>query len=119
MKKRNRHIECKAGAAVRLHGYVPARVLAVFPRAGESGLTAECRVTARGADWKAGNIGPHGYRPGQVVYVRVAEAIPRDIIRVSRQSFGRLVWPHFTVRTTGNYCETPAAQQATGVPAND
>ena len=27
--KRTRHTECKAGAAVRLHGYAPAR-LAVF-----------------------------------------------------------------------------------------
>ena len=107
--KRTRHTECKAGAAVRLHGYAPARVLAVFPRAGESGLWAECRITARAPDWQRGNIGPHGYRSGALVYVRAGEAIPRDIIRISRQSLGRLIWPHFTIRTTGEYVDTPAA----------
>jgi len=107
MSTRKRHTVCKAGAAVRLHGYAPARVLAVFVRAGESGVWAECRITARGPDWKAGQVGPHGYRPGQLVYVRAGDAVPRDIIRVSRQRMGALVWPSFDIRTTGEYLDTP------------
>lgn len=94
---RRRHTVCKAGAAVRLHGYVPARVLAVYVDASDGRLWAECRITARGPDWSAGRIGPHGYRAGGLAYVRASEAVPRDLIRVSRQRCGALWWPAFSV----------------------
>lgn len=96
-----KHFVTKAGASVRLHGYAPAKVMAVFPRAGEPGLWAECRITGR--NWR-GQIGPHGYRTGQVVYVRAHEAVPRDLIKVQRGS-GKLYWPAFEIETTGNYVE--------------
>lgn len=101
-RKRRRHTACKAGAAVRLHGYAPARVLFlecehVGPDYSRGTWYAECVITGRGPDWKAGNIGPHGYRPGERVRVLAFHAVPRDIIRISRQSPGRLVWPPFDV----------------------
>lgn len=93
---RARHTVCKAGAAVRLHGYAPARVDWI-ERDEDGRVSAHCIVTGRGPDWRAGNIGPHGYRTGERVTVRASEAVPRDIIRISRQSPGRLVWPVFSV----------------------
>lgn len=99
---RVRHTVCKAGAAVRLHGYAPARVERVeidasFPASAARPVTlAHCVITARGPDWSAGRIGPHGYRPGERVTVRACEAVPRDLIRVARGS-GRLWWPGFAV----------------------
>lgn len=96
---RRRHTVCERGAAVRLDGYAPARVLDV--RRGEDGATvADCIITARGPDWKAGNIGPHGYRTGESVTVRASRAVPRDIIRISRQRCGALWWPAFDIRLT-------------------
>src|SRR5690606_4328411 len=93
--------ECTPGAAVRLHGYTPAIVLSLdFERSGpdysRGTWLAECRITGRGPDWKAGRIGPHGYRTGEVVTVRASEAVPRDIIRTARGS-GRLYWPPFDI----------------------
>ena len=95
---RARHVECKPGAAVRLHGYMPARVVTIEreyngPHWDTATLYAHCRVTVRSA-----GIGPHGYRPGELVRVRAGDAVPRDLIRVRRGS-GRLYWPTFTVRT--------------------
>lgn len=95
-RPRVRHTVCKVGAAVRLHGYAPARVVALeYERTGPDysrGVWyAECVITARGPDWRAGRIGPHGYRPGERVTVRAGEAVPRDTIRVARGS-GRLTW---------------------------
>lgn len=97
-----RHDVCKAGAAVRLHGYAPARVLFLEherrgPDYSSGTWMAHCIVTGRGPDWKAGRIGPHGYRTGERVTVRASEAVPRDLIRVSRQRTGALVWPVFSV----------------------
>lgn len=99
---RRKHRTCKPGAAVRLHGYAPARVLFLeYERTGpdysRGTWYAECIITARGPDWKAGNIGPHGYRPGERVRVLAYHAVPRDIIHISRQSFGSIVWPHFDI----------------------
>lgn len=97
---RARHTVCKAGAAVRLHGYAPARVERVeidarFPAsAARPVILAHCVITARGPDWSAGRIGPHGYRPGERVTVRACEAVPRDIVRVKPGSGGALWWPH-------------------------
>lgn len=96
MNGRRKHRACKPGAAVRLHGYAPARVARVYVDA-DGRTRADCVITARGPDWKAGNIGPHGYRPGERVDVRACEAVPRDIITISRQSPGRIVWPHFDI----------------------
>lgn len=98
---RVRHTVCKAGAAVRLHGYAPARVLyleheRIGPDYSRGTWRAHCVITARGPDWSAGRIGPHGYRPGERVTVRACEAVPRDLIRVARGS-GRLWWPGFDV----------------------
>lgn len=94
-----RHDVCKAGAAVRLHGYAPARVVSIETDARFSPpfTWAHCIVTGRGPDWKAGRIGPHGYRTGERVTVRASEAVPRDVIRVSRQRMGAIVWPVFSV----------------------
>lgn len=103
-----KHYECKKGAAVRLHGYAPARVTAVYVAAHDDKLYAECVVTGR--NWR-GQIGPHGYRSGQRVNVRACEAVPRDVIRTQRGS-GRIVWDHFTIRTTGKYHETPEATES-------
>lgn len=100
-----RHTVCKTGAAVRLHGYAPARVERVeidarFPAsAARPDVLAHCVITARGPDWSAGRIGPHGYRPGERVTVHACEAVPRDVIRVARGS-GRLWWPGFDVERT-------------------
>lgn len=97
-----KHTICRPGAAVRLHGYAPARVDSVevdarFPASEERpDVLAHCTITARGADWKAGNIGPHGYKPGERVTVRVHDAVPRDLVRVERGS-GRLRWPAFDI----------------------
>lgn len=93
---RARHDVCKPGAAVRLHGYAPARVDRI-ERDEDGRVYAHCIVTGRGPDWQAGRIGPHGYRTGERVAVRASEAVPRDIIRVSRQRMGALVWPVFSV----------------------
>lgn len=92
---RTRHTVCKAGAAVRLHGYAPARVLFLEhertgPDYSAGTWLAHCVITARR------EIGPHGYRPGERVTVRACEAVPRDVIRVARGS-GRLWWPAFEV----------------------
>jgi hypothetical protein len=97
-----KHTVCKAGAAVRLHGYAPARVLFLeHERTGPDysigSWLAHCVITGRGPDWKAGRIGPHGYRAGETVTVRVHDAVPRDIIRQSRKYCGALRWPHFTI----------------------
>lgn len=99
---RRRHTVCKRGAAVRLHGYAPARVLYIerehtAPNYDHSIAWAECVITARGPGWKAGRIGPHGYRPGETVRVRACEAIPRDLIRTRRDGSGHLYWPAFEV----------------------
>lgn len=96
MNARVRHTVCKPGAAVRIHGYAPARVVRLeYERMGpdysRGRWWAHCIITARG------KIGPHGYRPGERVTVPASDAIPRDIIRISRQSPGRLVWPAFTI----------------------
>ncbi len=93
---RARHTVCKAGAAVRLHGYAPARVLHLEAdnRFSAPFAWAHCVITARGPDWSAGRIGPHGYRPGERVTVRACEAVPRDIVRVKPGSGGALWWPH-------------------------
>lgn len=93
---RKHHTVCKVGAAVRLHGYAPARVLHLENSAGTR--LAHCVITARGTDWKAGRIGPHGYRPGERVTVRACRAVPRDVIRTARGS-GRLWWPAFDVES--------------------
>ena len=98
MNTRKKYTVCRAGAAVRLHGYAPARVLRVaFDDGGV--CMAECKITARGPDWKRGNIGPHGYRPGDIVCVRAFLAVPRDIIRVSRKYTGRIIWHPFSIKT--------------------
>ena len=94
-----RHTVCKAGAAVRLHGYAPARVLYLEherrgPDYSRGTWVAHCVITARGPDWTAGRIGPHGYRPGERVTVRACEAVPRDLVRVKPGSGGALWWPH-------------------------
>lgn len=95
---RARHIECKVGAAVRLHGYMPARVTMIevehtAPNYDRGIVYAYCRVTVRRA-----GIGPHGYRPGEYVRVLACDAVPRDLIRVQRGS-GRLYWSTFKVYT--------------------
>lgn len=90
-RKRKRHTVCKPGAAVRLHGYMAARVLVVWDHEWLGCRVADCIITARKS------IGPHGYSPGQLVTVRVSEAVPRDCIYISRQSFGRLAWRSFRV----------------------
>ena len=83
------HTVCKQGAAVRLHGYAPARVERIERE--ESGrVVAHCRITARH------KRGPHGYTLGERVRVSASEAVPRDCIRTMRGS-GRLVWPAFSV----------------------
>lgn len=91
---KNKHTTCRIGAAVRLHGYAPARVLA-FHRVHVSDFapywTVDCLITTRS------KIGPHGYRPREVVNVRAHDAVPRDIIRVSRQHPGALYWPSFAI----------------------
>lgn len=94
---RARHTVCKVGAAVRLHGYAPARVLYlervhVGPDYSHGVWYAECAITARGPNWHAGRVGPHGYRPGERVTVRATQAVPRDIIRT--KGGGALWWPH-------------------------
>lgn len=99
---RARHDVCKPGAAVRLHGYAPARVeyletVYTGPHYDRGTVYAHCIVTGRGPNRSAGRIGPHGYRPGERVTVRACEAVPRDIIRVSRQHTGALTWPAFDV----------------------
>lgn len=99
-RPRRRHTVCERGAAVRLHGYAPARVLSVFRAAPGGRVMVECEITARGPDWKAGRIGPHGYRTGQTVTEYARHAIPRDIIRISRQRCGALWWPAFDIRLT-------------------
>lgn len=97
-----KHTICKPGAAVRLHGYAPARVDSIevdarFPASEERpDVLAHCTITARGADWRAGNIGPHGYKPGERVTVRASHAVPRDLVRVERGS-GCLRWPAFDI----------------------
>jgi hypothetical protein len=88
MKK---HTICRPGAAVRLHGYMPAVVLAIRAD-GDGALVADVRVTVRRA-----GIGPHGYRPGELTTVRACHAIPRDIIRISRQHMGAFYWPSFAI----------------------
>lgn len=93
MNARKKHYVCKAGACVRLHGYAPALVLAVYQADGAT--WAHCRVTLRRR-----GIGPHGFRPGELVNVRACHAIPRDLIRVSRQQFGRLIWGAFDVQVS-------------------
>lgn len=103
MNARARHTVCKAGAAVRIHGYAPARVLFLeyerrAPDYSHGTWYAHCVITARGPDWKAGLIGPHGYRPGDRVTVRACNAVPRDLVRVARGS-GRLWWPNFGVES--------------------
>ena len=97
---RRRHTACKVGAAVRLRGYAPARVVALeHERSGPSYARgvwfADCIITGRGPDWKAGRIGPHGYRTGERVRIAAYQAIPRDIIRT--KSGGALWWPGFEV----------------------
>ena len=86
-----KHYICKPGAAVRLHGYMPARVVAVRREDWTGRIVADCVVTVRRA-----GIGPHGYRPGDEVTVLGSHAVPRDCIRVERGS-GRLMWPVFAV----------------------
>lgn len=93
MNARARHTVCKPGAAVRIHGYAPARVLRLEQVHGGPWL-AHCIITARE------KIGPHGYQPGERVTVPANDAIPRDIIRISRQSPGRLIWPAFDIEAT-------------------
>lgn len=95
-RERPRHVACKVGAAVRLHGYCAARVVGI-EREYTYGATrptvyAHCIVTARH------RVGPHGYRPGDAVTVHACYAVPRDLIRVKRGS-GRLYWPRFTVQS--------------------
>ena len=85
-----KHLTCKAGAAVRLHLYMPARVVRVWRDALFDCLRADCIVTVRRA-----GVGPHGYRPGEHVTVRASEAVPRDCIRVMRGTSGRLAASHF------------------------
>ncbi len=88
---KTRHTVCRKGAAVRLHGYAPARVERLEFAHGR--WMAHCVITARR------KVGPQGYRPGERVTVPANEAIPRDIIRISRQYTGRLVWPAFDIVT--------------------
>lgn len=87
---RNKHTVCKAGAAVRIHGYAPARVLRL-EQVRDGTWLAHCIITARR------KIGPHGYRPGERVTVPASDAVPRDIIRISRTFTGRLIWSAFNV----------------------
>ena len=93
MKKHN---VLKVGTAVRLHGYCAARVESfeyedTHPyHEGRGTWYAHCRVTARR------KVGPHGYRPGETVTVRVHDAVPRDLIRIAR-GIGKLCWPTFTI----------------------
>lgn len=94
-KKKTRHMVCKPGAAVRLHGYMPARVLELCRLDDCGTVYAKCVVTVKRA-----GIGPHGYKPGEVVTVRVGEAVPRDCIRVARGSGGRLTWGPVEYRFT-------------------
>lgn len=88
----SRHTVCRKGAAVRLHGYAPARVERLELVHGR--WMAHCVITARR------KVGPQGYRPGERVTVPASEAIPRDIIRISRKYTGRLVWPAFDIDVT-------------------
>lgn len=92
---RNKHTVCRKGATVRVHGYAPAVVLSVDRAGGD--LWATCRITGRGPGWKAGRIGPHGFRTGEVVTVRVHDAPPRD--RIYCRS-GRIGWGSFDVEPT-------------------
>lgn len=87
---KRKHYTCKPGAAVRLHGYMPAKVMGI-ERDEDGVVWARCIVTVRRS-----GIGPHGYGPGQMVWVRSSQAVPRDCIRVARGS-GRLYWPVFAV----------------------
>lgn len=87
--RRARHDVCKAGAAVRLHGYAPARVLYLEherrgPDYSNGTWMAHCVITARGPDWSAGRIGG-----------RTATG-PAKPLRFARGS-GRLWWPAFSV----------------------
>lgn len=91
-----RHTVCRKGAAVRLYGYAPAVVRVVYRDNGV--LWAACRITGRGPGWKAGRIGPHGFRTGEVVYVPAADAVPRDRIYTRA---GRICWHDFTIEPTG------------------
>lgn len=94
----NKHTVCRKGAAVRLHGYAPAVVWVVYYD-GDGDLWAVCRITGRGPDRKAGRVpGPHGYRTGEVVTVRAADAVPRDRIYTRT---GRICWHDFTIEPTG------------------
>lgn len=86
------HVTCKPGAAVRLHGYMPARVESLemckdwtLPVA-----MANCVITARR------EYGPHGYKPGERVTVYAYQAVPRDLVRTARGS-GRLYWSGFDI----------------------
>ena len=89
-----RHEVCQAGAAVLLHGYMPAVVLKI-ERDEDGRLCADCRVTVRRR-----GLGPHGYTPGELVNVRAADAIPRDLVHVSRHRTGALVWNNFSIEMT-------------------
>lgn len=90
---RARHTVCKVGAAVRLHGYAPARVIALEYQQDYSRgeWHADCVITARR------KVGPHGYQPGERVTVPAYAAVPRDTIRTLRGS-GRLTWPAVEVQ---------------------
>jgi hypothetical protein len=86
---RTAHTECKAGAAVLLHGYAPATVLRIYREAGKHGaLMAECRITMRR------KAGPHGYIPGEIVTLHAFHAIPRDCVYTDH---GRIAWHNFTI----------------------
>lgn len=94
-QRRSKHTVCKVGAAVRLHGYCAARIEAMeYERTGpdysRGTWLAHCVVTEKEKS------GPHGYRPGERVTVVAGHAVPRDLIRVSRQS-GALTWPAFEI----------------------
>lgn len=88
------HTICKPGAAVRLHGYAPARVREIFREKWTGQVMAECVITGRSPGWRDKQIGPHGYRTGEIVVVHAGEAIPRDCLRVK---CGRLWWPVFSI----------------------
>lgn len=93
-----KHYALKRGAAVRLHLYMPARVLSVRVDPDAPGayarVVADCVVTLR-RNGGAG-IGPHGYRHGERVTVLANCAIPRDCIRTRRGS-GALYFAPFDV----------------------
>jgi hypothetical protein len=85
------HDTLKPGAIVRVKGYAPAVVLAVYGEGGAVFASVRHTATRPYAGF------PAYFKKGEVLAYRAHECPPRDVVRVSRQSFGRLWWPSFPV----------------------